>query len=1197
MRKVNEKMRGKRKKRGLANLVALFVFVAACMPVHTSWADDLEQYAGSWSVFLTALSTAIAAGGPQTITLTSNFDICQTVDIPENADITLDFSTRGDSSVTLTRATSHPDPGGGPLFRVHSGGTLTFLGRGTLQGDNAPPSAATGVRFLQLRGNDGWQNGPLVAVDAGGTFRAGHMYFQNNVTTGNGGAIHNAGTTLLWRCDINDTTATGNGGAIYNAGTGSLSCRWLLFTFLPSWLVVGVSHTGQIQGCVAAGNRDAAFDVEGAAVTGYGGAIYNEGRCVLQGWHYRYCVAFGGGGVANVAEQSTGGLQLGEAEGDAPIIAYCRAAGCSYPSQQPESWGEGNVLWNSGYCELAKLNLAYIETGLSNADFFVNGRHPIKLTADCNLPTGLRIAGFYYEDDDDSGDQYSTPSMWKLGADEPGEDNDFAIFDLNGHNLYNLYRPENEYQPEWSDDSTIVCVGTMPLVLDGTTGHVKVTGTEKIHPNLPRYSGRTLVVAMDPSSTVTGALTCELHDIFTGASITTPTPCTIQPLAAHTGDALALETTSPVAGRARELLSTADATQNYLVTLPETLAPGSYWLVIKEGTLAIGNIHINLADVEPPKFDEALVRTAADGALIVKSEGAYSYTDGTPVITFTLTDASGVIGLSGGVKTLRLTRPTASTNPLATDHVAVGASGTVTVTYPVSAEGSYIFEAIDYAGNRNSIKFTMIKYSNPPVTPPPGLGQLHSGGDTINNKYESHSQNDDSHDTYSESTTHETTMHHHYYPTEGTPEGTAPAGKTEDITHFKFLGGKELSNKTGKITPSKYLTEKALREANLDDVVIETTSESPGESGQSGFKQTVRDLLEAIKKEREAAEPKAEAETIPEVSPPAVATSVSIVPGIASLVAPAGVTGSPAIGYTIAPVSFPIPAVNFAAAAKDDRTSEEKAADAKAMMKFYRKQRNLDTDLISKHSILTKAKKKYPEIFIDGTDLQLLTFGDKKALAEPFTFRTAPDEISLALKISLPYRLFKVTSKGTMVEELPVLKMTKGTVSWQINTKKYSFIIKETPIAIMKNKKYQATDFASFEMSMAKLKEALKGSTKLLLNGEDTMAVIKSSSVLASKATGTLDLTIDKLKPENYNLDSKTSMIFDLGDLGKLQSDITLYIGAKGLGLGGQTFTIYGADSQGKAVAIGTTTVSRTKQIAKIVIKADVAKKIGKAKS
>ena len=95
---------------------------------------------------------------------------------------------------------------------------------------------------------------------------------------------------------------------------------------------------------------------------------------------------------------------------------------------------------------------------------------------------------------------------------------------------------------------------------------------------------------------------------------------------------------------------------------------------------------------------------------------------------------------------------------------------------------------------------------------------------------------------------------------------------------------------------------------------------------------------------------------------------------------------------------------------------------------------------------------------------------------------------------------------------------------------------------------------------------------------------------------GTLDLMVNKLKPESYGLNSGTTMVFDLGDLGKLESSITRYIGAKDLGLGGKTVTIYAVNTQGKAVSIGTTTVSRSKEIAKITVKASTAKAVGKAK-
>jgi predicted outer membrane repeat protein len=48
------------------------------------------------------------------------------------------------------------------------------------------------------------------------------MYFKNNITTGNGGAIENHGKTTLFRCDVIENWATGDGGGIYNGETATL---------------------------------------------------------------------------------------------------------------------------------------------------------------------------------------------------------------------------------------------------------------------------------------------------------------------------------------------------------------------------------------------------------------------------------------------------------------------------------------------------------------------------------------------------------------------------------------------------------------------------------------------------------------------------------------------------------------------------------------------------------------------------------------------------------------------------------------------------------------------------------------------------------------------------------------------------------------------------------------------------------------
>jgi hypothetical protein len=76
---------------------------------------------------------------------------------------------------------------------------------------------------------------------------------------------------------------------------------------------------------------------------------------------------------------------------------------------------------------------------------------------------------------------------------------------------------------------------------------------------------------------------------------------------------------------------------------------------------------------------------------------------------------------------------------------------------------------------------------------------------------------------------------------------TTKTKKAPDRTYFRFVNGKEHTNTSGKITPSKYMTEEEFLEADLDDALVEAWSESEGETGRSSQRLTKRDLLEGAK--------------------------------------------------------------------------------------------------------------------------------------------------------------------------------------------------------------------------------------------------------------------------------------------------------------------------------------------------------------
>ncbi|GHV30884.1 hypothetical protein FACS189481_5630 [Clostridia bacterium] len=302
-------------------------------------------------------------------------------------------------------------------------------------------------------------------------------------------------------------------------------------------------------------------------------------------------------------------------------------------------------------------------------------------------------------------------------------------------------------------------------------------------------------------------------------------------------------------------------------------------------------------------------------------------------------------------------------------------------------------------------------------------------------------------------------------------------------------------------------------------------------------------------------------------------------------------TNSP-IDFSIAPVTLSETVVRFTTPTTE--TAEEEAAGMKEMVDELGTI-NMDTDLHSEHAILTKFKKKNPGLIHEGVDAKIIVFGANEKWILPNTYHGYLDKILEMLGRNLFYDRFEVTSAGTIVEKTLGLKMDKGKASYKIDTTKNSFVFVQIPIIIRKNGKYQATKLKSFETTMPKFKKAIKGSDRVTLNSNDTLVDLNSSDILASKATGTVDLEVRALTPEDYGQSSQTMMLFDLGDLGKLESDVTLY--RDDASLKGKKVAVCAVNSEGKVVKIGDRTVSKKTEVMKIVIPADVAKVIGKAKT
>ncbi|MDR2817281.1 MAG: hypothetical protein LBB04_00970, partial [Oscillospiraceae bacterium] len=716
-RRVNEKMRRKHWKKWVSRALASFVVACACSPARV-WGvgHDITATVSTWDNLKDEITKATQEKGEQSITLSADIVIKESITVPAGLQLAI-YLEDWDTAVSrkLTRGPSVPKEK--PLFDVAPGGYLAICGDGFVDG------GLTGHTATDWKPTSAAATGPLVRVAATGKFFAGGVEIRNNLTKGNGGAIDNAGEAVLASCDIHHCHALGAGGGIYNGNTGTLlltSEIKIAEADLPyswSWGAITIGNRSFIKCCTAWGpapeNGKPVFG-------GYGGCLCNSGTATVVAWHLDKGCAYGGGCVANFAT-----LTLKAMEDVAQThLAWGKAVPCVAGVTAPDRWGEGNLLWNKGTCFFEKVDLRYrLADNEGIPDIFEYGRNPLTLMDSYAIPdpipTGgdarehpLTFAGFYYEDDPG----WSTPAMWKWGVDESGADNDFCFFNTNGKTLSNTQNAR-------------VLANDMPLIL-GADGHAKVPGTDKIYENMSRYTNREFVVGVARGKEVTGTVSCMLFEVFSCKRVTPEPTVRAWTPQSPTGDSLTNLTPSPISGYSKETKLPEDLRQRYLVTIPDSVPPGSYWLVLIEQqqqiAQAIGCTHLYLADVRAPDISPRIVLKGSNTAeQIVMQNGVYTYEEGTrPVIYFIVTDESGFNELKGGVAKIVLQRP-GTAQPLTMANCLVSGQS-VAVSYPVTVPGIYSFVAVDYAGNiSNAVAFNL-KLND-------GAGAGAGAGNIINN--------------------------------------------------------------------------------------------------------------------------------------------------------------------------------------------------------------------------------------------------------------------------------------------------------------------------------------------------------------------------------------------------------------------------------------------------------------------------------
>ena len=93
-----------------------------------------------------------------------------------------------------------------------------------------------GADQLTVSGNNNSSVGSVFTVNSGAVATLYGLTIANGSATGNGGGIHNSGTTTLQNCFVmNNAAPSGYGGGIFNGGTLNLLDSTVAEEFRAAW--------------------------------------------------------------------------------------------------------------------------------------------------------------------------------------------------------------------------------------------------------------------------------------------------------------------------------------------------------------------------------------------------------------------------------------------------------------------------------------------------------------------------------------------------------------------------------------------------------------------------------------------------------------------------------------------------------------------------------------------------------------------------------------------------------------------------------------------------------------------------------------------------------------------------------------------------------------------------------------------------
>ncbi|MDR1354189.1 MAG: hypothetical protein LBJ38_01495, partial [Oscillospiraceae bacterium] len=256
-------------------------------------------------------------------------------------------------------------------------------------------------------------------------------------------------------------------------------------------------------------------------------------------------------------------------------------------------------------------------------------------------------------------------------------------------------------------------------------------------------------------------------------------------------------------------------------------------------------------------------------------------------------------------------------------------------------------------------------------------------------------------------------------------------------------------------------------------------------------------------------------------------------------------------------------------------TSDQHAAAAAMINGLVRRQGKvaMDTDMSNTHPVVRELRSKYP--FLSGLDCQMVGLDAPPGAAIiselPIVCAARVDAICAQLKINLPVIVFKVDNKtGKITGVVPDAVSNAGEVRFKTKGMGESHVLVEGPIFSLAPDGVCAPMHWLLHVDGAALRASCPRSGGVVVNGEDTLALLSADQVRRSAADGPISLDVVREDAAKYELNPKKCLIFNLDGLAQLGADAVLMYDVDrdddALDPSAETATVYFVNAHGQRV-------------------------------